>query len=723
MNGKGHFQGAGILAAVLSVLFTAVFSAVLSADFLPSGRALAAEAKRGVVVENGMAVETVRYSDPRDSAYTNAGSDILRFAVYVETDCDTDLDGRPDLVKALVQLPRAAAEGVYLAPVIYEARPYIAGMYLYHPEYLTPGEADLDKSALCGRPPKRPPAGEISTLELAENADPSDWWYVFENDPFQIECLGGLTAYDYFLVRGFAVVQCAGLGTWGSEGVECCTGDPERDAFKSVIEWLTGDRAAYAGLTGDVLVRADWCSGRIAMTGRSYAGAMAFEVASTGVKGLDTVVPVAGPASWYEYANSQGIPSGLYDSYGFIPDLAAMCASRFFADPDEDMTRSYDRYLSRLRDLEIQSAGDFTPFWAAREYSDREGFTSSALIVQGLNDVTVTPRQFDLMRRAFLRSGCEVKVLLHRNGHVTPADEQTKTDILIGEYTFTEWLNRWFCHYLLDADNGVDRLPALTVQSNTDGSFFGAEEWDPERFLRLSPGDERCHTVSAGGARMANASLLSDTFAPDSSGPDRLLWAMDVTEPLTVRGTAEVHIRARLSDTDARMPMLGAVLVDRADEPFPVFDVGWIGVLDREVILEGGVRRGEGVEPYDLVRWTQTLSDRAIVAWGNMDLRDPHAGYGPRSAAPADSETETGAWHDYTLYLQPNYYTVPAGHRLEVYIVPFCGFSNDSAFYDSASPAELADLGFDPDVMIPFTRDYSFTVDNAHSYALIPVAE
>ena len=30
--------------------------------------------------------------------------------------------------------------------------------------------------------------------------------------------------------------------------------------------------------------------------------------------------------------------------------------------------------------------------------------------------------------------------------------------------------------YLLDEDNGVDRLPALTVQSNTDGSFFGASQ-------------------------------------------------------------------------------------------------------------------------------------------------------------------------------------------------------------------------------------------------------
>lgn len=40
--------------------------------------------------------------------YNNADSDIIRFFVYVETNYDTDGDGALDLVKTLVQLPRAA---------------------------------------------------------------------------------------------------------------------------------------------------------------------------------------------------------------------------------------------------------------------------------------------------------------------------------------------------------------------------------------------------------------------------------------------------------------------------------------------------------------------------------------------------------------------------------------------------------------------------------------
>ncbi len=279
----------------------------------------------GVVVENGMAQPMACYTDARSLDYSNETSDLLRFVVYVETDYDTDLDGKPDLIKTMVQLPRAAAEGAYQAPVIYEARPYIAGMYTYNPALPAVGASDFDESVLYGQPAKRTPKGTITTLELAARANPADWYYHLESDPFDQQYLGNLTAYDYYLVRGFAIVQAAGPGTWGSEGIECCASDLEAKAFASVIEWLTGKRNAYSDPAGELRVEADWCSGKIGMTGRSYAGAMAFELASMGLEGLETVVPVAGPASWYDYANSQGVPSGLLTRYDAVADLAALC--------------------------------------------------------------------------------------------------------------------------------------------------------------------------------------------------------------------------------------------------------------------------------------------------------------------------------------------------------------------------------------------------------------
>ena len=59
--------------------------------------------------------------------YSYEKSDIVRYIVYVETDYDTDGDGKPDLVKTLVQVPKAAVKGDYKAPTIFEASPYVTG--------------------------------------------------------------------------------------------------------------------------------------------------------------------------------------------------------------------------------------------------------------------------------------------------------------------------------------------------------------------------------------------------------------------------------------------------------------------------------------------------------------------------------------------------------------------------------------------------------------------
>lgn len=40
--------------------------------------------------------------------------------------------------------------------------------------------------------------------------------------------------------------------------------DYERDAFKFVVEWLHGDRVAYANREGTIQTKADWSNGNVA---------------------------------------------------------------------------------------------------------------------------------------------------------------------------------------------------------------------------------------------------------------------------------------------------------------------------------------------------------------------------------------------------------------------------------------------------------------------------
>ena len=109
---------------MLAALLAAV---VLAACAVPASAEEAAPYDGGLRIKEGTLLPMCEYSDPRDPAYSNEKSDILRFCVYVETDYDTDNDGMADLVKALVQVPRAAVEGKYRAATIYDPTPYGVG--------------------------------------------------------------------------------------------------------------------------------------------------------------------------------------------------------------------------------------------------------------------------------------------------------------------------------------------------------------------------------------------------------------------------------------------------------------------------------------------------------------------------------------------------------------------------------------------------------------------
>ena len=55
--------------------------------------ALADQGGGVLAVKDGMLQPILQFSDPRAADYSNEGSDILRYCVYVETDHDTDNDG------------------------------------------------------------------------------------------------------------------------------------------------------------------------------------------------------------------------------------------------------------------------------------------------------------------------------------------------------------------------------------------------------------------------------------------------------------------------------------------------------------------------------------------------------------------------------------------------------------------------------------------------------
>lgn len=611
---------------------------------------------------DGVAQPIFEYSDPTQA---NGDTGVVRFCVYVETNYDTDGDGKLDLVKALVQLPHEVLDGLQV-PTIYEARPYITGCTAGAPPYVD-GEYDLD--SMYNQPAARTPAGTYTTAAAVANANPDDWYYWNEyENMYDYE---DLTWYDYYLVRGFAVVECGGLGTKGSEGFETCGTDLEIDAFKCVIEWLHGDRVAYTDKTSNLAITADWSTGKVGMTGRSYAGTTQFGLATTGVEGLETIVPVAGIASWYEYTNSQGVSAGRV---AYSDWLAWYCAGRYL-DPDDYATIAdgYGKYLNQIKNDQLALNGDYGEHWATRDYTlDWENIKCPALIVHGLNDTNVRTKEFDLMYQAYEKAGVPVKLLLHQGTHLTPTYPSQEYEMYIDDELYDTVLNKWFSHYLYGEDNGAENMAPVTVQSNVDGSWSYYDDWktDSSVTYTLSSAETATSTVTRG-------STATYTF--------------EVPEDITVQGAIAVTFTA--TPTSEKIDELDGIrltanLKDNSDTAYMAF-VPSRSYLPLTTIKENGAWMGGGVKNFDLVEYKQTATTSKSIGQGYIDLYNPTAGYDSASAAERTA-LQNGESYTYTVYLQPSFYTVKAGHTLELSL--------------SLS-----------------TSDISIEVDNAVSYVTVPV--
>ena len=706
---------------------------------------------------------------PTKDGYSNDKSDIIRYSVYVETNYDTDGDGKLDLVKALVQLPRAAAEGKYKAAAIYDARPYITGCTdngkARGIDY-TKGDQKYNLDNLYVQPAAREAQGTANTMDTAKKAKAEEWYYLspYESSPkYPFYDYEDLDWYDYFLVRGYAAIEVGGLGTLGSEGLETCGADVETDAFKCVIEWLTGDRAAYTDRTSNIAIKADWSNGNVAMTGRSYGGTTDFAVASTGVKGLKTIVPVAGIASWYEYTNSQGISTGRNPAYS--DNLGFYCAGRYIDEDDwNSMKDVYQKYLNRIYNDQIALNGDYGTHWATRDYTAGNAgkktdngetygnFRCPVLIVHGLNDDNVRTKQFQLMYDAFKNANQNVKLLLHQGAHITPDYDSHKTSLLIGDETYNSILNKWFSHYLYGVENGAENMATVTVQSNiVDGGWFTSKTWPTSdeasayaNTLTLTNSETGTTTINS---NMTGISSWRDAFTTASTSASAM-YTYDVKADTVIKGTVKVNIKAtpiqhpdkqaveaadfeaveaaprgvdheeimnpdnqvadeeeydaedeygiavmRAGSNSRDALMMSAMLVDVSDEAFQSYTTS---VTENKTGAVNWV--GSGAEDYDVIKFKPTTSKYKIIARGWIDLANPGAGFSSASAAN-EVRLEDGKYRNYTVYLQPNYYTVKAGHKLALVVYTY-------------EPGKVDDEHFE---------NYGITIDNTALSAVIPV--
>src|ERR687894_494326 len=326
-----------------------------------------------IVVEDGVTQPVFGYDDA------------IRERVWVDTDVDSNRDGVEDVIAVDIMRPAATERGLDV-PVIIDDSPY----------YTTLGrgneserKADVDGDGLLDR-----------------------WPLFYDN---------------YFVPRGYAVLLIDMTGTSNSTGCPTIQGANENLSGPAVIDWLNGRNTARDA-DGD-LVTADWHNGRSAMIGKSYDGALAMAGAASGVDGLATVVPIAGPYNYYDYTRTNGIVTRGNDYLLSLADA--------ITDDDPDRQAFCAPVWEEIGANDGDEHGDYTPFWHERNYlPDADRIRASVFLVHGLQDDNVRPDHFAKYWRELEGERVPRKLWLNGSGHEEPFD-----------FRRAEWvrtIHRWF---------------------------------------------------------------------------------------------------------------------------------------------------------------------------------------------------------------------------------------------------------------------------------------
>ncbi|NRQ32269.1 Xaa-Pro dipeptidyl-peptidase [Nonomuraea sp. NN258] len=567
------------------------------------------------------------HADPAIKVENNATqpvfsrADAVRQTVFVEVaGTDSDNDGQADRVAVDILRPKETDQGLKV-PVIMEASPY------YRPG-----------NDVANHP-----------VDVDENGVPLPTMFALSNDKLASEPFDSY--YDnYFLPRGYAIALVENLGSGRATGCPT-TGDRNETAGpKAAIDWLNG-RARGFDTQGNP-VEATWSTGKVGMIGVSYNGTLPNAVASTGVEGLETIVPIAAISSWYDYYRANG---GVLAPGGFQGEDADVLAKYVLTrDRGAEVCGSVMDGLTRDQD---RISGDYSPFWDARNYLNDVGkVKASVFLVHGLNDWNVKTKQAAQWWYALSKRHVPRKIWLHQGSHMNPFSLRT-----------VEWLRQlhgWFDHWLYGIDSGIMREPQADVE-------IGVGQWAQHASWPL-PGAAPVPLWLGSGSRL---SLLPRPLSPRESfvdqktrtaeqlaesapaaDPNRLAYLTDpLPADVRISGTPTISLRASLKD--GASPYLTALLVDYGTDTR--FD-GRLLSTGQNYCYGQGIPGDTGCTT--LRQLGTSTTDFKIVTRGWLDVRNRHR----------DDRTERlrpGKEYTFSWDFQPQDYLFKKGHRLGVVII------------------------------------------------------
>lgn len=489
----------------------------------------------------------------------------IRHDLWVETNFDSDGDGRLDRMHVDVTRPRQTdTEGLKL-PVIYITSPYFAGTVKGGREYFWEPRQEVGEV-----PPEReetPAVERRGERPIISKSHVKTW-----------------------VPRGYIVVHSSSPGTGLSQGCPTIGGKNESLAPKAVIQWLTGKAPGYTTPDGDKKVEAFWSTGKVGMTGTSFNGTLPLAAATTGVEGLKAIIPIAPNTSYYHYYRSNGLvrhPGGFVGEdidvlYDFIhsgnPENRDHCNC---AVRDEEMAKGFDR-----------ENGDYNDFWAGRDYLNQLGpMKAATLMAHAFNDWNVQPEHSVRIYQALKEKGVPVQAYFHQGGH--------------GGAPPLKQMNRWFTRYLHEVQNDVENEPRARIVREGDKPDKPTSYYDypnpaaqPVLFF-LSPGAPKKGGLSVDQTTKPGNETLVDNFSFDGTSLAKAEWTRHrliyttpiLKKPVHLSGTSSITIRMASSKPAANLSVWMVSLPWSKSKKAPITDNiitrGWADPQNHLSLREG----------------------------------------------------------------------------------------------------------------------------------------
>ncbi|WP_452220288.1 Xaa-Pro dipeptidyl-peptidase [Lacinutrix salivirga] len=466
-----------------------------------------AQEKTVPVFENGEAQIVKEFSNYKDW---------IRHDLWVQTPFNTDGDNALDRVHVSVTRPKQTdTEGLKL-PVIYITSPYFAGVAPDLPGSMWNVQHELGEPAPTER--VHPEVTRRGERPIISNSHITKW-----------------------VPRGYIVVHSSSPGTGLSQGSPTVGGENESLAPKAVIDWLNGRAKGYTTPDGDEEVKATWTTGKVGMTGTSYNGTLPLAAATTGVEGLEAIIPIAPNTSYYHYYRSNGLvrhPGGyLGEDIDVLYD---------FIHSGDESKRPYNN--KTVRDTEMVNGmdrltGDYNDFWAGRDYINHmDGMKAALLMAHGFNDWNVMPEHSYRIYKKAKEMGLPTQIYYHQFGHGGPPP--------------LTMMNRWFTRYLHGIENGVEQdKQAWIVRENDKMDQPTAYDAYPnpnakEVTLFLNKGGNTVGALSTKKKKRQKTETLIDDFnvsgkehAQATSSKNRLLYATPkLTKDVHISGESQITI-------------------------------------------------------------------------------------------------------------------------------------------------------------------------------------